>query len=183
MTFVTDKPERPQPYAIEPTEIGRELGGRAGESFESGLIKTVDSYPDNERWAPFQRGGVRGSIFGKRRKVHGEIFMTCREHEIAGSLAKREAPHKLAEMVTISRAQPDLAHPPTEEDAAHASAPILLIPPPPIRRSTRRRAHGKLHFLPTRWCRVRRRGSRKDQCPGDSPIDALCLSWPRKRRI
>jgi dTDP-glucose 4,6-dehydratase len=42
--FVTDRPGHDRRYAMDATKIGRELGWRAAESFESGLKKTVDWY-------------------------------------------------------------------------------------------------------------------------------------------
>ncbi|MDQ3077400.1 MAG: dTDP-glucose 4,6-dehydratase [Pseudomonadota bacterium] len=48
--FVADRPGHDRRYAIDPSKIERELGWRAAESFESGLLKTIDWYLDNEWW-------------------------------------------------------------------------------------------------------------------------------------
>lgn len=48
--FVLDRPGHDRRYAIDPFKIEHELGWRAGESFESGLEKTVDWYLENEWW-------------------------------------------------------------------------------------------------------------------------------------
>ncbi len=50
ITFVSDRPGHDRRYAIDPSKIERELGWRAGESFESGLAKTVRWYLDNQPW-------------------------------------------------------------------------------------------------------------------------------------
>jgi dTDP-glucose 4,6-dehydratase len=50
ITFVPDRPGHDRRYAIDPGKIERELGWRAGESFESALAKTVRWYLDNRRW-------------------------------------------------------------------------------------------------------------------------------------
>ena len=50
ITFVPDRPGHDRRYAIDPSKIERELGWRAGESFESGLAGTVRWYLDNRRW-------------------------------------------------------------------------------------------------------------------------------------
>jgi dTDP-glucose 4,6-dehydratase len=50
VTFVADRPGHDRRYAIDCSKIGRELGWRPGESFESGLAKTVDWYLANRAW-------------------------------------------------------------------------------------------------------------------------------------
>jgi dTDP-glucose 4,6-dehydratase len=50
ITFVSDRPGHDRRYAIDPTKIERELGWTAGESFETGLRKTVHWYVDNRHW-------------------------------------------------------------------------------------------------------------------------------------
>ncbi len=42
--FVKDRPGHDQRYAIDATKIETELGWRADENFESGILKTVDWY-------------------------------------------------------------------------------------------------------------------------------------------
>lgn len=47
---VPDRPGHDRRYAIDATRIEAELGWKASESFESGLIKTVRWYGANEEW-------------------------------------------------------------------------------------------------------------------------------------
>lgn len=44
ITFVVDRPGHDQRYAIDATKIEKELGWRAEENFETGILKTVDWY-------------------------------------------------------------------------------------------------------------------------------------------
>jgi dTDP-glucose 4,6-dehydratase len=48
--FVQDRPGHDRRYAIDCSKIGRELGWRPAESFETGLAKTVDWYIANRAW-------------------------------------------------------------------------------------------------------------------------------------
>lgn len=48
--FVEDRPGHDFRYSTDPSKIERELGWSAGESFQSGLRRTVDWYLKNERW-------------------------------------------------------------------------------------------------------------------------------------
>ena len=50
ITFVEDRPGHDLRYAIDASKIKNELGWRAEENFQSGLIKTVEWYLDNEEW-------------------------------------------------------------------------------------------------------------------------------------
>lgn len=50
ITFVKDRPGHDVRYAINAGKIGRELGWRPQETFESGLRKTVQWYLDHEGW-------------------------------------------------------------------------------------------------------------------------------------
>ena len=47
ISFVSDRPGHDRRYAMDAAKIGRELGWRARESFESGLEKTVRWYLEN----------------------------------------------------------------------------------------------------------------------------------------
>ena len=67
ITFVGDRPGHDRRYAIDPAKIERELGWRAGESFEEGLAGTVDWFLGNEWWwRPIRdkkySGGRLGSV-------------------------------------------------------------------------------------------------------------------------
>jgi dTDP-glucose 4,6-dehydratase len=50
ISFVKDRPGHDRRYAMNSGKISRELGWRPGESFESGLAKTVRWYLDNRAW-------------------------------------------------------------------------------------------------------------------------------------
>jgi dTDP-glucose 4,6-dehydratase len=50
ISFVRDRPGHDARYAIDATKIGRDLGWRPLETFESGLEKTVRWYLDNRDW-------------------------------------------------------------------------------------------------------------------------------------
>ncbi len=49
-TYVADRPGHDKRYAIDASKIGRELGWTPQETFETGLLKTVQWYLDNEAW-------------------------------------------------------------------------------------------------------------------------------------
>ena len=44
ITYVTDRPGHDRRYAIDATKIERELGWKADETFETGIVKTVEWY-------------------------------------------------------------------------------------------------------------------------------------------
>jgi dTDP-glucose 4,6-dehydratase len=50
VTFVKDRPGHDRRYAIDASKIRREVGWRPGESFETGMRKTVQWYLDNGPW-------------------------------------------------------------------------------------------------------------------------------------
>ena len=50
ITFVKDRPGHDKRYAIDATKLETELGWKAEENFDSGIIKTVQWYLDNEWW-------------------------------------------------------------------------------------------------------------------------------------
>ncbi len=49
-TYVADRPGHDKRYAIDAGKIGRELGWRPLETFETGMRKTVQWYLDNSEW-------------------------------------------------------------------------------------------------------------------------------------
>ncbi len=60
IAFVADRPGHDRRYAIDAGKIGRELGWRPAETFESGIRKTVRWYLDNPQWvANVQSGAYR----------------------------------------------------------------------------------------------------------------------------
>ncbi len=50
MTFVKDRPGHDRRYAIDPTKILKEVGWRPAETPDSGFIKTVKWYLQNDAW-------------------------------------------------------------------------------------------------------------------------------------
>ena len=58
ITFVKDRPGHDRRYAMNIDKIERELGWRPGESFESGLRKTVCWYLDNAAWVQSVTSGA-----------------------------------------------------------------------------------------------------------------------------
>lgn len=65
ISFVADRPGHDKRYAIDADKIGRELGWRPQETFESGLRKTVAWYLANRPWwEAVQSGAYRGERLG-----------------------------------------------------------------------------------------------------------------------
>lgn len=58
IAFVKDRPGHDRRYAVDPAKIGRELGWRPQETFETGLRKTVRWYLDNGAWVAQATGGA-----------------------------------------------------------------------------------------------------------------------------
>lgn len=50
ITFVKDRPGHDVRYAIDASKIDKELGWVPAESFETGILKTVEWYLNNENW-------------------------------------------------------------------------------------------------------------------------------------
>lgn len=50
ITFVKDRPGHDKRYAIDASKIEKELGWKPKESFETGMIKTIQWYLDNSWW-------------------------------------------------------------------------------------------------------------------------------------
>ena len=50
ITYVKDRPGPDVRYAIDAAKIGRELGWKPQETFESGIRKTVEWYLNNKKW-------------------------------------------------------------------------------------------------------------------------------------
>ncbi|MDR1962509.1 MAG: dTDP-glucose 4,6-dehydratase [Planctomycetaceae bacterium] len=65
ITFVEDRPGHDQRYAIDATRLETELGWRAEETFESGIVKTIRWYLDNAWWwQPIREGKYAGERLG-----------------------------------------------------------------------------------------------------------------------
>ncbi|MEO1265893.1 MAG: GDP-mannose 4,6-dehydratase, partial [Pseudomonadota bacterium] len=60
LQFVTDRPGHDRRYAIDATKLETELGWRAAENFDTGLVKTVGWYLTNAGWWQPLRQGVYG---------------------------------------------------------------------------------------------------------------------------
>lgn len=58
ITFVKDRPGHDRRYAIDCTKMNRELGWKPTESFDSGLLKTVQWYIDHPQWVEQIRSGA-----------------------------------------------------------------------------------------------------------------------------
>jgi len=65
ITYVKDRPGHDRRYAIDPAKIGRQLGWRPQETFETGLAKTVRWYLDNrDWWEPLRSNVYTGERLG-----------------------------------------------------------------------------------------------------------------------
>lgn len=58
ITYIADRPGHDRRYAIDASKIGRELGWKPIETFESGIRKTVQWYLDNPRWVENVKSGA-----------------------------------------------------------------------------------------------------------------------------
>jgi dTDP-glucose 4,6-dehydratase len=57
ISYVKDRPGHDRRYAIDATKIERQLGWRPVETFESGILKTVQWYLDNPDWVVHVQSG------------------------------------------------------------------------------------------------------------------------------
>ena len=68
ITYVADRPGHDRRYAIDAEKIGRELGWKPQETFESGIRKTVEWYLANEAWwSRVKDGSYAGERLGLTR--------------------------------------------------------------------------------------------------------------------
>ncbi len=58
ITYVADRPGHDRRYAIDAENIGRELGWKPQETFESGIRKTVEWYLSNTKWVDNVKSGA-----------------------------------------------------------------------------------------------------------------------------
>ncbi|HSF25839.1 MAG TPA: dTDP-glucose 4,6-dehydratase [Blastocatellia bacterium] len=56
--FVTDRLGHDRRYATDPAKLENELGWRPMETFESGIVKTVQFYRENAKWVANTRSGA-----------------------------------------------------------------------------------------------------------------------------
>jgi len=66
ITFVKDRAGHDRRYAIDAAKIGRELGWTPAETFETGLLKTVQWYLDNQGWVENATSGAYQRWMGKQ---------------------------------------------------------------------------------------------------------------------
>ena len=65
ISFVADRLGHDFRYAIDASKLGRELGWKPLETFETGMEKTIRWYLDNRRWwEDIQSGAYRGERLG-----------------------------------------------------------------------------------------------------------------------
>ena len=65
ISFVNDRPGHDRRYAIDATKLERDLGWRAGETFETGIEKTIRWYLDRgDWWRPLREKVYRGERLG-----------------------------------------------------------------------------------------------------------------------
>jgi dTDP-glucose 4,6-dehydratase len=65
ITFVQDRPGHDLRYAINANRIENELGWKVEETFESGIVKTIQWYLDNDWWwKPIREGKYAGERLG-----------------------------------------------------------------------------------------------------------------------
>ncbi len=57
ITYVQDRPGHDRRYAIDARKIGRELGWKPAETFDTGIRKTVQWYLDNQGWVSRVQSG------------------------------------------------------------------------------------------------------------------------------
>jgi len=72
ITYVTDRPGHDQRYAIDATKIERELGWKPAETFETGIVKTVHWYLDNQSWVQRVTSGEYKQWMNQNYKERGE---------------------------------------------------------------------------------------------------------------
>lgn len=58
ITFIKDRPGHDRRYAVDCSKIKRDLGWQPKENFESGLLKTVQWYLDNQNWVEQVQSGA-----------------------------------------------------------------------------------------------------------------------------
>jgi len=76
ITFVTDRPGHDQRYAIDASRIDKELDWKPGETFESGLKKTIQWYLQNQIWCSHVQDG---SYVGERLGIDKSLSPKLRE--------------------------------------------------------------------------------------------------------
>ena len=66
ITFVDDRPGHDMRYAIDASKLENELGWQAEENFDSGILKTIEWYLNNDWWwRPIREEKYAGQRLGK----------------------------------------------------------------------------------------------------------------------
>lgn len=65
VAFVPDRPGHDRRYAIDARKIGRELGWKPSDTFDSGILKTVRWYLDNPAWVINVQSGAYHDWVGR----------------------------------------------------------------------------------------------------------------------
>lgn len=72
ITYVTDRLGHDQRYAIDASKIARELGWKPAETFETGIVKTVHWYLENQTWVQHVTSGEYQNWMNQNYKDRGE---------------------------------------------------------------------------------------------------------------
>jgi dTDP-glucose 4,6-dehydratase len=64
--FVPDRPGHDRRYAIDPSKVERELGWLPGETWESGILKTIKWYEENGEWLQRARSGAYRDYYARQ---------------------------------------------------------------------------------------------------------------------
>ncbi|TGE83940.1 dTDP-glucose 4,6-dehydratase [Pseudoalteromonas sp. KS88] len=68
ITYVADRPGHDVRYAIDANKINKELGWYPEETFESGILKTIQWYLDNKDWCKnVKDGSYQGERLGQQK--------------------------------------------------------------------------------------------------------------------
>jgi len=78
--FVKDRPGHDLRYAIDASKIQRELGWSPRETFETGIVKTIEWYLENSDWCQ----GVTDGSYRRERLGSGETELSSLELAMTG---------------------------------------------------------------------------------------------------
>lgn len=76
ITHVADRPGHDRRYAIDARKIERELGWKPEETFETGIMKTVQWYLDNQAWVQEVQSGEYMKWLDKNYKTRESLSAT-----------------------------------------------------------------------------------------------------------
>jgi dTDP-glucose 4,6-dehydratase len=72
IAYVTDRPGHDRRYAMDARKIERELGWKPAETFETGILKTVQWYLDNPEWVAQVQSGAYRDWFATNYAARGQ---------------------------------------------------------------------------------------------------------------